>query len=208
MDTIGEVGRSECTRPMAGSTDFVRWLDELFAALHPGDKINLLGLSQGGWLAAQYALRFPDRLRRLVLLAPAATVLPVRWEVFVRGALVFTGCRPFAKAAVHWLFEDFARNDASAVEAATDRALLTARCMQPRRRIAVTVLTDREIQSLHMPALFLVGEHEKIYSAVKAAGRLNRIAPHIRTEIIPGAGHDLTIAQPEMVNRKILEFLA
>jgi len=27
------------------------------------------------------------------------------------------------------------------------------------------------------------------------------------TEIIPDAGHDLTIAQTEMVNRKILEFI-
>jgi hypothetical protein len=26
-------------------------------------------------------------------------------------------------------------------------------------------------------------------------------------EIIPGAGHDLTIAQAEMVDRKIVEFL-
>ncbi|MGA3076268.1 MAG: alpha/beta hydrolase [Bryobacteraceae bacterium] len=207
LDTIGEVGRSVCTKRMAGATDFVCWLDELFTRLDLGDKINLLGMSQGGWLAAQYALRFPGRLRKLVLLAPAATVLPIRLEFYFRGALVLTGSRRFTRAAVYWLLEDLARKDASRVEASVDRALLTSRCMRPRRRIALTVLKDGEIAGLRTPTLFLVGEHEKIYSAAKAVGRLNRIAPQIRTEIVPDAGHDLTLAQPETVNRKVLEFL-
>jgi pimeloyl-ACP methyl ester carboxylesterase len=68
-------------------------------------------------------------------------------------------------------------------------------------------LQDHELESLRMPTLFLVGEHEKIYCAAKAVRRLSRVAPRIRAEIIPAAGHDLTIAQPGMVNRKILEFL-
>jgi pimeloyl-ACP methyl ester carboxylesterase len=192
---------------MAGPADFVRWLDELFTALNLGDHINFLGMSQGGWLATQYALRFPGRLRKLVLLAPAATVLPIRWEFYFRGALVLTGHRYFAKTAIYWLLEDLARKDAARVEASVDRALLTSRCMRPRRRIALTVLRNQEIESLRVPTLFLVGEHEKIYSAAKAVRRLNSIAPFIRTEMIPGAGHDLTIAQPESVNRKVLEFL-
>ncbi len=58
-----------------------------------------------------------------------------------------------------------------------------------------------------MPALYLVGENEKIYSAQEAVQRLNKVAPHIKTEVIPNAGHDLTIVQAEMVNRKVLEFL-
>ena len=45
------------------------------------------------------------------------------------------------------------------------------------------------------------------YSAEKAVRRLNTFAPQIKTEIIPGAGHDLTLVQAELVNRKVLEFL-
>lgn len=54
---------------------------------------------------------------------------------------------------------------------------------------------------------YLVGENEKIYSAKKAVQRLNTIAPHIKTEIILGAGHDLVSVQAGMVNEKVLEFL-
>jgi pimeloyl-ACP methyl ester carboxylesterase len=70
-----------------------------------------------------------------------------------------------------------------------------------------TVLNDDELQRIKMPTLFLVGEHEKIYSAQKAIQRLHKVAPQIKAEVIPNAGHDLTIVQTEMVNTKVLEFL-
>ena len=73
--------------------------------------------------------------------------------------------------------------------------------------IPATVLTDPQLQSLRMPALYLVGENEKIYSAGKAVARLQRVAPQIQVAVLQEAGHDLTIAQPDRVTDRILEFL-
>ena len=75
------------------------------------------------------------------------------------------------------------------------------------RLTEVTERLKEELKSIKVPTLYLVGEHEKIYSAQKAIQRLHKVAPHINTEIIPNAGHDLTIVQAEMVNTKVLEFL-
>ena len=61
---------------------------------------------------------------------------------------------------------------------------------------------------MRVPTLFLVGESEKIYDPLRAVGRLNSVAPQIQTEIILGAGHDLTIVQAGAVNTKILAFLS
>lgn len=55
--------------------------------------------------------------------------------------------------------------------------------------------------------LFLVGENEKMYSAQDAVERLNTVALNIMKEIIPDAGHDLTIVQTDNVNKIILEFI-
>jgi pimeloyl-ACP methyl ester carboxylesterase len=68
-------------------------------------------------------------------------------------------------------------------------------------------LKDEEWRRIKVPALYLVGENEKIYSARKAIQRLNEVVPQIKTELIPQAGHDLTIVQTEMVNNKVLWFL-
>ena len=77
-----------------------------------------------------------------------------------------------------------------------------------RRRAESTVFDDAAWRRLSVPALFLVGEHEKIYSPRAAIRRLERVAPSVRAEIVPGAGHDLTLVQPELVAAKVLDFLA
>jgi pimeloyl-ACP methyl ester carboxylesterase len=211
VDNIYDYGRSVYTRAIKGPSDFVTWLDELFDALELGANINLVGASYGGWLTSQYALHFPDQLEKIVLLAPAATVLPVRLVFHVRRLLCSLPHRYFIKSMMCWQAEDALQKDEASrliIEDAVDHAWMASRCFKPKRLIAPTVLTDQELRSIQVPTLFLVGENEKSYSAQKAVQRLNRVAPQIKTEIIPNAGHDLTIVQAELVNRKVLEFLS
>jgi pimeloyl-ACP methyl ester carboxylesterase len=70
------------------------------------------------------------------------------------------------------------------------------------------VISDQALQAIQIPTLVIVGEHEKVYPAQKAVGRLHRVAPQIKTEMIPQAGHDLWMVQAELVNEKLLNFLA
>jgi pimeloyl-ACP methyl ester carboxylesterase len=213
VDTLintGCVGRSVYTRTIKSPDGAARWLDELFSTLELGNSINLIGMSYGGWLASQYALRLPDRLNGIVLLAPAATVLPLRLEFFIRGMLLrLAPLRYTYRSFSHWLFSDWAQQvSAQAIEVGVNESITVSRCFKPAEFPWPTVLTDEELQSIIVPALFLVGENERIYSAHKAVQRLNAVAPRIQTGVIPHAGHDLTFVQPEMVSQKIVEFLA
>ena len=69
------------------------------------------------------------------------------------------------------------------------------------------VLTDAELSGVRVRTLFLASENETVFSAEKAVQRLQKLAPQIRTQVIAGVGHDLTIVKAEEVNRSILEFL-
>ena len=211
LDNIYDNGRSVYTKPITSSDDFVKWLDELFNALEFGDNINLMGLSYGGWLTSLYALHYPNRLSKIVLLAPAATVLPLRLSFYIYGFPVFLlPLRYFSKRMFFWLMEDSVKKDEISrkwVEDFIDNMFIASRCFKTRRPINPTVLEDQELQSIRVPTLYVVGENEKIYSPQKAMQRLNQVAPHIKTRTIPNAGHDLTIVQAEMVNEKVLDFL-
>ena len=210
VDNIYDYSRSIYTQVIKNPDDYVQWLDELFSALGLGNHIKLMGLSYGGWLTSQYALRFPDRLAKMVLLAPAGTVLPIRLEWILRAVLCFLPHRYFTKRFLFWLLEDLVKKDEDSrimLEEEVDAIVVRMRCFKTIRLIRPTVLDDADLMSINVPTLYLVGEHEKIYSAGKAIQRLHKMAPQIKTEVIPDAGHDLTFVQPEMVNKKILEFL-
>lgn len=208
VDQIGEFGRSICTQPVRSLDDLLGWLNELFDGLELRGGIDLAGLSYGGALAARYALRFPERLHKVVLLAPAATVLRLRAEFVVRLILAAISGRRFLPPFVRWMFADMARKDAQWIDATIELLLTGMRSLERHQVPIPNVLTDAEWGSLRVPALFLAGEHEVIYSARKAVRRLERVAaPWVTAEIVPGAGHDLTFAQAEVVNRRILAFL-
>lgn len=209
VDNIYDNGRSVYTRAITTPDDFVKWLDELFNSLGLGNRINLMGLSYGGWLTTQYALRHPERLEKIVLLAPVCTVLPLSYKWIGRAVLCAIPQRYFTKSFLYWLLDDLAETDAgrSFIEEHVDESYLATRSFKPRRMVKPTILSDAELQGLEVPALFLVGENEKIYPARKAIERLNTVAPRIKTELIPKAGHDLTIVQADLVNGKVLSFL-
>jgi pimeloyl-ACP methyl ester carboxylesterase len=208
VDNIYDCGRSIYTRAPKSPDDFVRWLDELFTALELGDSINLMGLSYGSWLTNLYALRFPQRLAKIVLLAHPA-VVSMNVEFVLRFLLCFVSPRYFA-SFVYWLFNDAAQKDEPSrrlVDDILEEMRLAGRCFKPKAMVTPKVMKDGELQGIKVPALFLMGENEKTFSLQKAIQRLNKVAPHLQTEIIPKAGHDLNFAQAELVNRRVLEFL-
>lgn len=71
LDTIGDKGMSVCTRPLMTALHFVEWLTDVYSGLG-FERAHLAGMSYGGFLALNLALFAPERVKKLVLLAPAA----------------------------------------------------------------------------------------------------------------------------------------
>ena len=212
IDNIYDFGRSRYTRIFKTPNDLMIWLDDLFSVLQFGNNINLMGLSYGGWMASQYALHSPERLNKVVLIAPAATIFDLPGEWAWRGILSAIPSKIIMKEVMlDWACKDLlAKGDEASqivIEDMMNDALMALKCFKFKMPIHPTVLSDNELNSISIPTLFLVGENEVIYSAQEAVARLNAVAPQVETEIIPNAGHDITIVQSVLVNKRVIEFL-
>ncbi len=210
IDNIYDFGRSIFIRKIKKIDDFMGWLDDVLQKLDLSSHIKMMGLSYGGWLTAQYALHFPERLDKIVLLAPGGTVLPIRFIWILRAVLCMLPHDYFARSFMCWLLADWAKQDEAsrkALDAEVNGAILGFRSFRLRQLLKPTVLTDSELLSIKNGVLFLAGENEKLYSASKAVQRLQQVVPHFKAEVIPNAGHDFTHVQADMVNIKVLEFL-
>ena len=207
VDQIGEFGKSLCLKPVASFDHLLAWLDELLTALELPAGVSLVGVSYGGALAVQYALHFPHRLRAIVPLAPANTVLRVKAEFWARLLMVTFARRWGLRSFLRWIFADMQRQNPEWVDAVFDQLLVNMQNLQRRRPVIPPVLTDAEWRSLTVPTLFLMGDRDVIYSARKAVRRLKQVAPQVTAEIVPGAGHDFTVAHAAAVNQRILQFL-
>src|SRR3954469_12798502 len=94
VDIIGDAGRSvNDGRPVDTVAGFMDWLDGLFSALNL-DNASLCGHSYGGWLALNYALHAPHRVRKLALLDPTDCFTGLRLSYRLHAVPIFA--RPSA----------------------------------------------------------------------------------------------------------------
>jgi pimeloyl-ACP methyl ester carboxylesterase len=209
IDNIHDFGRSVETSPVTDADDFTAWLDEICAGLNLGNTVNFLGLSYGGWISAHYALRFPERVRRLLLLAPAGTVAPIPWGFIWRGILCLIPARFFIKNFMNWAATTDIKDEGAQrlIDHMIDDAHLAQRSFKPRRMVPPIPLTDEQLSRLPSSTLFLVGGREVIFDPREALERLGSVAPQVRAELIDGAGHDFFVARAAEVNQCIVDFL-
>jgi len=169
IGNIYDCGRSFYTRTLSNPEDLTNWLDELFAALDLDEDVNLLGLSYGSWLAHQYALHFPKRVRKVILLAHP-TIVSMNPAFIFRLLLSFLS-PVFFKNFVYWLFQDTAKKDEQSqnlVESVYEDMRLARKCFKPKAIVNPTAIKESEIYNLQIPTLFLVGENEKNFLAPKS----------------------------------------
>ncbi len=168
LDTIGDAGFSVARGDIKKPEDYVNWLHEVLTVLIPEQPVNLMGISFGGFISAQYALRHSERLRSVVLLAPANTVLPLSKGFAFRMATLAVPLptrRATFRRMFGWIFQDAARGN-DAVRASFERAMVdienSIRLMALPRPPFPTVIDDEGWRNFRAPCLFMVGENEKI----------------------------------------------
>ncbi|MDD3246615.1 MAG: alpha/beta hydrolase [Methanosarcina sp.] len=203
VDIIGEPGKSRQSRLLRDREDCANWLGEVMQGLGL-KRTNIAGLSYGGWHTLNFSLFFPDKVNKIVALAPGASILPFSWSVLLMLRLLpYVPIKPnpfnsFFNKGFH-PNELFARQFASGVK--------HFRYSNPKKSIFPNVFSEVELGRINVPTLFIVGENEVIYDPVDAIEKVNRLIPNVETKLVPNAGHLVSMEQPTLVNQHILEFL-
>ena len=202
VDTIGDAGKSVAEQIIKKRIDYAEWLRDVLDGLEI-ESGYLLGHSYGGWLTLNMALVYPDRLKRIVLLAPAASIYPM-------GFLTHIGLRlpkvRFFRPSAKSVFKMIAPKGTKFEEKFIHMMEMVTQYCKPVMMYP-TVYTNEELKQIELPALLLLGDKEKIYDPKKASERAQRLVPNLTAKIIPNAGHTLNMEQPETINRRIMAFL-
>jgi pimeloyl-ACP methyl ester carboxylesterase len=182
VDVIGEPGRSAPARPALSSGAYPRWLGDVLDALGVA-RAAVVAVSLGGWLALDFATRYPERVRRLALLTPVG-VAPAR----AAGVLAAVAVKPFGawgtRASVRLLLGPEARRQ----EASAEFVRLLARHYRYRME-PVPVVDDAALRRATMPVLAVLGARDALVHTPRTARRLVRLVPSATVRVLPGVGH-------------------
>jgi pimeloyl-ACP methyl ester carboxylesterase len=208
VDIMGEANKSRPTRRITSLGDYTQWFDELLDGLG-AQEFGLVGNSYGGFLSAHLAMSLPQRVRRLVLISPAATfhqIVPFYVHMFIPKALYLffpklPGQRRLMAHSIRWAYAGLPRD--RVWTRLFYEVLLhgtTATQVFPR------VFSKEELGRIEAPTLLLVGDREKIYRPEAVMRSAKQLLPTIKRAIVPGAHHIAAQAQPNIVSEYILKF--
>jgi pimeloyl-ACP methyl ester carboxylesterase len=205
IDTIAEVNKSILTRPIKSQQDFMDWIADLFSGLKI-EKTDIVGNSFGGYLTLNAALYMPERVKKAVLISPAATFItmwPSFWHLFIPAHVIAPriGSEQMILKAYAWMWQGFPIDDYI-----MQLRNITALNGLPRHG-PPTVFSDDELRQIQIPILLLIGDHEMVYKPDRVIRRATRLVPNLRAEIVPNANHNAQYTNAEAVNAKLLEFL-
>lgn len=181
-DTVGDVGLSIPIKPFNTTDDYAEWYMELLTNIGPA-KVHIAGISWGGGIALQIAIKHPERIGKMVVISPAWGI-----EMFRIWALLYHSL-PAAlfpdpdkvRNLLEWLSVKrpaFADPKGDAIV----KYLVTAlKNYKSPESVKPVVFNDNELKKIKIPVFLVIGNKEVIYSDPdKVINRAKNLIPDIK----------------------------
>jgi pimeloyl-ACP methyl ester carboxylesterase len=199
VDVIGEPGMSAASRPSLTSDAHAVWLDDVFMGLGI-ERAALLGVSLGGWLALDYAIRRPERVEQVVVVCPGGVGRQKIRIVF--EAMLLRSCGAWGRRKlIQRVLGRPPADPSPALKAFTDFVELIHRNFRPRM-VKLPIFWDDDLRGLSIPMLVIIGARDVMLDSLDTKRRLEQLAPRAEVVYLEGAGHFI----PNQTGR-VLEFL-
>jgi len=181
IDLPGDANPSVPRALMAPPAACAAWLDELLGKLSDRPA-HLVGLSYGGWIAMNQAIRAPRRVASITLLDPAGlTRLDARfwWWLSISG-LATLAPMPLRRHLARWL-------DSPAMLQPELMTLMWAGTRGYRAEPKFpAVLTGEELRAIDVPVLLISGARSALLTPAEAHAR-GSLMPRAEIAVVPGS---------------------
>lgn len=190
--------------PIESFADNAAWLDQTLAEL-PEERFHLLGLSIGGWTAANLAVHRPERVASLLLIDPAYTFGTIPGETAVRAI----------PASVPWLpkswrdsFASYTAGGAPVEDVPVARMIETAMRSYSIRLPQPALIPEEDLERLEMPVLAILAGRSVMHDTRKAADVAERVLRNGTVVVYPDASHAVGSEEAMQIAREIEAFLS
>jgi len=201
------VAESEGLDQIDGMEDVIFHYLDFFEAMGL-EKANIVGLSLGGWIALEFAMRYPERVNKLIIVDAAG--------LYVEGAPVADLFAYLSKPARirEIVFNDpdsFIAQMASPNVPTPEQAVLAYRSFTAAARIGWdTYFTNpkmpERLRRIKAPTLIIWGENDKLIPVAHGKAYHEKIK-NSQLVIIPDCGHMPILEAPEKFVNAVADFI-
>ncbi|GAA4926091.1 alpha/beta hydrolase [Nesterenkonia rhizosphaerae] len=204
IDLLGEPGRSVQERPITNDADQAAWLNQVLLQLPP-DQFHVMGLSIGGWTAANLALHHPESVTAMTLIDPVFVFDDMPLETVLRSI----------PAAFSWMpkswrdgFNSYTAGGAPVEDVPVAEMIEAGMQHYSLRLPQPTRISEDQLTELELPVLAIIASESVMLDAEDAAQTAERALPAGTVRVYEGASHAVSGEEPEQIAQDVLDFLA
>ena len=186
IDVIGDAGFSAPVRPSTNTDEHALWLQDVLEALGL-PSAHFVGLSLGGWLALDFAVRYPEQVSSLTLITPGGVADKniIVWAL----PLMLMGSWGAEKVRERIVGRSPTTKTEQQVKLSEFSAAIFAG-MNPRTE-SLRKISDDELAAIDIPVLVLLGADDVTMDSIEIERRLKQLVSQAEIKIFPGKRHFL-----------------
>jgi pimeloyl-ACP methyl ester carboxylesterase len=186
IDVMGQSVKSADARPSVLNDEYGKWMVEVLDGLQL-PKVNLIGISWGGFVSIRFAVVAPERIERLVLLVPAGMVSGSAWAGFVRMGWPMA---MYMLSPTPARLKKFMANMLSTLDDDWAPYLGDAFLAYNMNMTVPKLAKPEELKSLTAPTLVIAADDDVSFPGDRVLARAAELFPKLAgTELIKGCKH-------------------
>ncbi|MBG6091656.1 alpha/beta fold hydrolase [Actinomadura viridis] len=203
IDLLGEPGKSVQEVPITSDADQAEWLDQVLARL-PEKSFHVVGLSIGGWTAANLAVHRPGHVATLTLIDPVYTFSGIPLGTAVRAI----------PASVPWLpkswrdsFNSYTAGGAPVEDVPVANMIESGMKNYALHLPQPALLGEKPLRRLAMPVLAILAGKSVMHDVGASRAVAGRAFRNGAVKVYPDASHAINGEYPDKVAADIAAFL-
>jgi pimeloyl-ACP methyl ester carboxylesterase len=207
-----QVGFGQSDRPLINYRvgTYVDFLDKFLSELKV-ERATLVGNSMGGWVAALYAVRYPAKVERLVLVDSAGFAPPKEFDLSALSGLNPSTRDEMKRLAGLVFYNPLLKSDAAVDVLLAQR--LSAGDGYTIQRLVESIyrgddMLDGKLGAIKQPVLLVWGREDGLTPLAREGEKFKRELPSAQWVVFDQCGHVPQVEKAAEFNAAVLKFLS
>lgn len=180
------------------------------------DKANLCGISMGGMIAMDFAVKYPEKTEKLVLAGTAPSITDVNKKIMnflIKDSKAVEKARSRSVTAEKFIetmyspefLKSVSKELLESIKARISESPWLGYVEAVKAFVSSKWSVEEKLPQLENPTLIIHGKKDIVFD-VTAAQKLSKLIKNSQLQIFD-VGHVVNVEEPKLFNEKVLEFL-
>ncbi|GET45914.1 alpha/beta fold hydrolase [Capnocytophaga felis] len=204
FDVLGDAGLSEQNHPILNNFEQAKWIAETMEGLSV-PQFHIIGHSFGGWLSANFASFYSDKVASLILIEPVFTFQMIKFSIILKSIPYNMRCLP--KKWRQGLLKEISGSQCIDTTNPIAKMIDDAANYYISKLPPPKMITFQQMREWDFPVYVAFADNSGVHNSFKAIEVAKQNVKNVVCKLWENATHSLPMENSKELNYEIIRFI-